>query len=275
MHPTRVAPGPFLRWVGGKQQLVKKLLSHLPSDHYKRRYIEPFLGAGSLFFSLLPRHARLSDANPHLIQTYEALRQCPLCVRKELLRHIDAHSPEHYYDVRDRYNQCTCTSASQAARFIYLNKTCFNGIFRVNTKGRFNVPVGSKKNIEVPSLDFLKTVASTLSKAQLEACDYSTALSKAKSGDFVYLDPPYPALNGTSYFSHYTKDRFDSSDQKALASKVCELHSRGAKFMMSNADVPYIRELYSDYRIYSIPVQRYVSCKGTRVSVGELIIKNY
>jgi DNA adenine methylase len=265
---------PFLRWAGGKRQLVPALLSHLPHDVVRMPYFEPFLGAGSLFFAVQPSGAVLGDANTQLIETYRALRDDPDGVRDELARLIGQHSKEHYYAVRATYNvgQSSC---SQAARFIYLNKTCFNGIFRVNTSGQFNVPKGGKDKLAMPSEEEYSLVSKSLSNSRLLAASYTETLSLAGCGSFAYLDPPYPPLNETAYFTHYTSDRFGHESQEALAEEVRKLHNRGVYFLMSNADTPVIRELYSGFVQESISVQRYVSCKGKRLRVSELLIWNY
>jgi len=156
-----------------------------------------------------------------------------------------------------------------------LNRTCFNGVFRVNTEGRFNVPYGDKPNPLFPSKSELDAIAFALKSAKLSVADYEKALSKVKEHEFVYLDPPYPPLNGTAFFTHYTADRFDSDNQERLAAMVRELDRRGASFLMTNADLPIIRRFYREFDITKISVTRYVSCKGARYRVAELVITNY
>lgn len=250
------------------------LLSQLPADITKRRYIEPFLGAGSLFFAVKPKRAILGDANKALIATYRAIRDDAPCVRHHLSRLVNSHSAASYYVVRDAYNKGTF-SPEQAARFLYLNKACFNGIFRVNLKGEFNVPKGSKDKLVIPEEAAFSSLASVLRKATFRPWPYQTTLKWAKAEDFVYLDPPYPALNGTAYFTHYTADRFDDKAQETLAAEVWNLHNRGIPFLMSNADVKVVRGLYSAFTITPVDVRRFISCKTDRVQVSELLIKNY
>lgn len=271
---TALRAKPFLKWAGGKRKLIPLLVSHLPKDISHRRYVEPFLGAASLFFEVGPDRALLSDANPFLIAAYVGIRDHADAVRKELREHIRLHSKLHYYQTRDCYNRLK-HSAAQTARFIYLNKTCFNGIFRVNTKGMFNVPKGSKDHPILPSREEFQAIADALSHADLSVGDFSTTLANVAPSDFVYLDPPYPALNGTAYFTHYTSDRFGSEAQEKLADEVKRVHNLGASFLMSNADVESIRTLYAGFDMISVPVQRFVSCKGKRTHVSELLIKNY
>ena len=272
---TLSTPEPFLRWAGGKRQLVHILRSELPKDISDRTYVEPFLGAGSLFFDVQPSEAILSDANESLIATYRQIKRSPKEVLLYLRKLIASHSSDHYYRVRKLYNSNARTSPEQAARFIYLNKTCFNGIFRVNVRGEFNVPKGSKEFVSAPSDDQLEAIRKALRRAKLNPCDYRQTLAAATERWFVYLDPPYPALNGTAYFTHYTADRFHNDQQKLLADECRRLHNLGALFLLSNADLPEIRKLYSGFRIESIPVRRYISCKGERLRVSELLIKNY
>lgn len=269
---TRIVP--LLRWIGGKQHLVRRLLPFVPPDYKQRCYREPFLGAASMFLALRPKRAYLADANQHLIRCYEAVRDTHQRVLAYPRDHGAKDCQEHYYAVREEYNR-RAPSAAQAARFLYLNRTCFNGIFRVNTRGQFNVPYGYKDHPIFPDRDGLATVSQALAKAKLTAIDYRKSLAAAKRGDFLYLDPPYPPLNGTSYFTHYTKDRFDADDQKALANSVCELDEKECLFMMSNADTRAIRRLYRNFHVTRLPVTRYVTCKATKHRVGELVITNY
>ncbi len=269
---TRIMP--FLRWIGGKQHLVRRLLPFVPVDYQQRCYREPFLGAASMFLALRPERAYLADANQHLVLCYEAVRDRHHRVSAYLRDHAAKDCPDHYYAVRQDYNRRS-PSAAQAARFLYLNRTCFNGIFRVNTRGEFNVPYGYKDHPIFPDRDVLATVSQALGKAELVAADYLDSLAVAEPGDFLYLDPPYPPLNGTSYFTHYTKDRFGADDQRALAESVCELDEQGCLIMMSNADTRMIRKLYRNFHVTRLPVTRYVTCKATRHRVGELVITNY
>lgn len=270
--PTRIQP--LLRWIGGKQHLLRRLVSFVPADYKKRCYREPFLGAGSMFLALRPERAHLADANQHLIRCYEAVRDSLNRVSAYLRDHAAKDCPDHYYTVREDYNRRPA-SVAQAARFLYLNRTCFNGVFRVNMRGKFNVPYGYKDHPVFPDREDLALVSQALAQAELAAVDYQDSLADAEPGDFLYLDPPYPPLNGTSYFTHYTKDRFDDDDQRALAESVCELDDQGCLFMMSNADTRMIRRLYRNFHITRLPVTRYVTCKATKHRVRELVITNY
>ena len=265
---------PFIRWAGGKQKIINKLLSFLPADIRSRNYKEPFLGAGSLFFAIQPENAILSDANEHLINCYRYIKSDSALVYRYLASHSRNTNKDYYYRIRKLYNESP-PSAAQSARFIYLNKTCFNGIFRVNKKNKFNVPYGWKEPPSLPSKAMLKKASIALKNAELLAWPFNSILNKVTANDFVYLDPPYPPLNGTSYFTHYTKERFGNDDQIQLAEFVYSISKIGAKFMMSNADTELIRELYNRYNIYDISVTRWITCKSKKHKVSELVITNY
>jgi DNA adenine methylase len=264
----------FLRWIGGKRQLTARLRPYLPENINDVRYHEPFAGAASLYFAIRPPRASLSDLNRHLIECYKQVRDNHSRIAAYLRVHARKNSKRYYYQVREQYNRCS-QGPAQAARFIYLNQTCFNGVFRVNTNGHFNVPYGDKPNPSFPTAARLRAIARALRGTQLFAEDFEVALRKVRKGDYVYLDPPYPPLNGTAFFTHYTADRFGAANQERLAQAVKRLHKRGARFLMTNAELPSIRRLYGGFRISKLEVTRYVSCKGTRHRVGELVITNY
>jgi|SRR5665648_299419 len=266
---------PFLRWAGGKQLMVGKIRAWLPSHVSSATYREPFVGAGSLFFALCPKRAVLSDLNAHLINCYVQVRSHPLEVAALLSVHRSRDSSDYYYEQRSAYNTDATDSPEQAARFIYLNRTCFNGIFRVNKQGKFNVPYGRKSRPILPSAHSLRRVSAALSGADLSADDFREAMGKAQRGDFVYLDPPYPPLNGTAYFTHYTVDRFGAEHQRSLAEAVHEIDRKGCRFLMSNADVDLVRELYGGFHLHELSVTRYITCSKKRHRVSELLISNY
>lgn len=265
---------PLLRWAGGKRQLLSLLMEFVPQDFSNGTYREPFLGAGCLFFALQPQKAVLSDANAYLISCYAHVRDNWAAVNRCLKLHAERTSKEHYYKTRTLYNRSPHSSA-QAARFIYLNKTCFNGIFRVNVKGKFNVPYGWKEPPALPTAEVLERASGALRRAELVSRGFDEALKEANPGDFVYLDPPYPPLNGTAYFTHYTMDRFTQLDQEKLASVVRHLDHVGCRVLMTSADIPLIRTLYKGFEIRSIPVTRFVTCKAIRHTVREVVITNY
>lgn len=266
---------PFLKWAGGKRQIIKQLRSLLPLDFRKRVYREPFLGGGSLFFDLKPSIAFLSDANKHLIMVYKYVRDEPELVSDYLREHARNNSKKYYYRMRDLYNKKKIHSAAQAARFIYLNKTCYNGIFRVNQKDLFNVPYGRYEATSLPTLDHLRKVSVVLQSKEIFVASFEKALERANKNDFIYLDPPYPPLNGTSCFNHYTADKFDDRQQEKLAATVKDLDAAGCFFMVSNAKTRKIQKLYKRFNIRTLPVTRFITCKSKRHKVQELIITNY
>jgi len=265
---------PILRWAGGKRQIISRLREFCPEDILLRPYCEPFLGAASLYLRVRPAQALLADANTHLIEMYRYIRDEPAEVSKQLAELALKDSQEWYYRVREEYNNSPA-SAAQAARFIYLNRTCFNGIFRVNKQGKFNVPYGFRRTPYFPSPETLLELSEGLSYADLQAGSYLQTLKRAQPGAFVYLDPPYPPLSDTANFAHYTMDRFNKLDQQALAVAVRDIDRRGCLFMMSNADTDFIRDLYSGYHIESLSVNRWITCKSKKHAVSEVIITNY
>lgn len=275
--PTSEKVRPFLKWAGGKRQILKELLKHLSPDIKDRTYREPFLGAGSLFFALQPSKAVVSDANEHLILCYRHVRDNPDLVFDYLREHTRNDCQDYYYKIRDLYNRkrSDTNSFTQAARFIYLNKTCYNGIFRVNRSGLFNVPYGRYETISLPTLEHLRKVSNALGSVKLLAKRFEKALENAAKEDFIYLDPPYPPLNGTSCFNHYTIDKFDDKQQEKLATVVKDLNAAGCLFMLSNADTPKIQELYKQFNIRPLSVTRFITCKKVRHKVRELVITNY
>lgn len=254
--------------------MIHKLLPYLPEDLGGVRYHEPFAGAASLYFALSPKKATLSDLNGHLIECYKQIRDNYPKVSTYLREHERQNDEDYYYAVRKRYNR-SAPGPAQAARFIYLNRTCFNGVFRVNTDGEFNVPFGDKPEPIFPDIRALASISRALDGTKLLVADYEGALKQPKKNEFVYLDPPYPPLNGTAFFTHYTADRFGHDNQLRLAKVVRDLDERGVRFLMTNADLPEIRQLYRGFTISELSVTRYVSCKGTRHRVGELVITNY
>jgi DNA adenine methylase len=255
--------------------LVDILKNYLPKEIAALRYHEPFLGAGSLFFSLKCRSASLADANRELIDVYRWIREAPELVHRHLMKLSSGHNVATYYTVRSDFNRCRRDTAIRSARFIYLNKTCFNGIYRVNMKGQFNVPFGRKDPMGLPTSADLLAISKSLRGANLSAQGFEESLEGLEEGDFAYLDPPYPALNSTAYFVHYTRRRFDWQLQKDLACQVRALDKKGARFLLTIADTRETRTLYKGFKVYTTSVTRFVTCKKAKASVQELIIRNY
>ena len=266
---------PLFRWVGGKQHLTHALARLLPNDLGNRLYREPFFGAGSLFFFVQPKRAVLSDLNVDLMNAYRSIRGNPVLVARYLRSHALLDSKAYYYKVREQYNRSQHDSAAQAARFLYLNRTCFNGIFRVNLAGKFNVPYGQKSHPIFPGSAHLRAGSTALHRARLRDDEFEAALEDVSAGDFIYLDPPYPALNGTSFFAHYTKSRFQRQDQERLAAQVRELDRAKCLVLVSNADLQWIRRLYRGFNQTPLAVTRYVRTGHEKHKVSELMITNY
>ena len=265
---------PFLRWIGGKQRLISELVASLPSDIAGATYHEPFFGAGAVFAAVRPAHSFISDANSHLVAMYDAVRNEPRKVFETLRRLARHHTEVDYYKVRSGYNRGNSPTL-QAARFIYLNRTSYNGIFRVNQNGQYNVPYGRLERAIIPSFATLSQWSAILHNAQLVARSFEKMVDDIHSGDVVYLDPPYPPTNGTAYFTHYTWDRFDIAKQRATADLAMILDHRGCRVMISNADTDGIRKLYKGWRIKRTRVARVVTARGVPYRARELILTNY
>lgn len=270
------SPKPFLRWAGGKTHSVPFLLQHLPSDFTEpHTYFEPFLGAGSLFFSLRPQKVVLSDNNKDLIESYKAIQKNPILISKYLSEYRRITSEHYYYQMRSKYNSSK-PSICRAALFIYLNKTCFNGIWRVNKKGEFNVPYGKQDHPSLPTKKEFIRISEALSQAEIVHCNYKDIINHMQKGDFTYLDPPYPPLNSTSNFTQYTAEGFTKEDHKELALFSRELTRRGCYVLISNSDTEYIRSLFKDdFHIFELEVTRLIRADGHRYKVRELAITNY
>lgn len=267
---------PFLRWAGGKIRSIPFLENHLPPNFsLMHRYYEPFIGAGSLFFHIKPSKAILSDNNKDLIECYETVQKRPDAISTYLEQYLSNTCEEYYYKMREKYNTSK-HSIARAALFIYLNKTCFNGIWRVNKKGEFNVPYGFKEPPALPSKEKLRNVSMSLSNVELIHSDYKEAVKNAKRDDFIYFDPPYLPINGTSCFTRYTIDRFTKDDHDELALLAKKLTSKGCYVLISNAESPYIRSLYEDdFNIFELEVTRWIRSDGKRYKVKEVAITNY
>lgn len=229
---------PFLKWAGGKRWLAEKHIARFPA--VRNRYLEPFLGSASIFFKLDPANAILSDANPRLIECYEQIATSPKIVEEILREHAAAHNTEHYYSVRAAtYHE----PAARAAQFLYLNRTCWNGLYRVNRKGEFNVPKGTKENVILTSDNF-NAVSKRLRNARLQCSDFEATIDEAVEGDLVYADPPYTVKHNFNGFLKYNENIFSWADQIRLRDAVVRAASRGARVVISNAAHSSVIELY-------------------------------
>jgi DNA adenine methylase len=232
---------PFLKWAGGKRWASEKLANHLPSDI--NRYFEPFLGGGALFFSLRPDNALLTDLNAALIQSYSAIKSDWRSVERHLRWFHQKQCRAFYYEQRARRYR---DISKEAARFIYLNRSCWNGLYRENLAGTFNVPIGTKQNIILPTDNF-EAVASALSTAELRCSDFEAAIDAAGDGDVVYADPPYTTAHNFNGFVKYNQKIFCWADQVRLKNACQRALLRGAHVLISNADHESVRALYSDF----------------------------
>jgi DNA adenine methylase len=267
-------PRPFLKWAGGKSQLLEQFRPLLPRPSSYERYIEPFVGSGALFFHLRPPAAQLSDVNREIVDCYRAVKARPTDVIRELEKH--RHDERHYYEVRAKV---PTKLAERAARTIYLNKTGYNGLYRVNASGRFNVPMGRYANPGFQSPMLFATIRAcsrALTSARLAPGDFATALKDAGRGDFVYLDPPYVPVSETADFTSYARGGFGWEEQERLAAVCRELWRRGAKIMLSNSDTESVRALYRDFRIDVVHASRSINSRGAkRGKVREVVVRNF
>ncbi len=274
---------PFIKWVGGKKGLISQLMPLLPKNF--NNYFEPFVGGGALFFELYSlgvlegKKVYLFDINEELINTYQVIKHFPSKLLDELKKFQQKHSKEFYYEVRewDRDNDFkNIDKVLRAARFIYLNKTCFNGLYRVNKKGFFNVPIGSYKSPKIYDEKLIMSASYALKDANIEVADFSRVLEVAKENDFIYFDPPYYPLSDTSNFTSYTDLVFLEDEQKRLYQVFKELDKKGCFVMESNSDTEFIKNLYQEYKIEIVYMHRFINSKKEgRGKISEVVIKNY
>ena len=271
---------PFVKWAGGKRQVINELLKYVPDEF--DTYYEPFVGGGALLFELSPKKAVINDSNEELMNVYNVLcneekfkKMCNL-----LNSYETKHNEEFYYNIRNKDRSKTAfnrlSDYTRAARTIYLNKTCFNGLYRVNSKNEFNVPFGKKTHVNTYEGSNLITVSNylTMNDVKILSVDFEEAVKDAKKGDFVYFDPPYDS--DTKSFTSYTETGFDKSEQTRLARVFKELDKKGVYVMLSNHSTVLVNELYKDYHIYTIEAKRNINANGKkRGKVEELIITNY
>ena len=259
---------PILKWAGGKTQLLKELIPKVPDTYGK--YIEPFFGGGALFFALCPENAVIADSNPELINMYQQVAESV----EEVIAHLRKYnnSSEEFYSVR-ALDWRDLPAIDAAARTIYLNKTCFNGLYRVNRKGQFNVPFGKYKNPNICDEDTLRRASELLKKATIVCGDYKQVLSEyACEGDFVFLDPPYLPISEYSDFKRYTKEQFYEEDHIELARTIEHLHETGCYSILTNSNHPLVHELYAKYPIEVIPTKRYISSSANSRRGEDVIV---
>ena len=269
---------PFVKWVGGKRQLLNEVEKHIPEQF--SRYYEPFVGGGAVLFYLQPKNAVINDSNEELVNLYNVIKESP----EELIEDLKKHKNEekYFYDIRgidrEREKYQVLTRIQRASRIIFLNKTCYNGLFRVNSSGEFNSPFGRYKNPNIVNDIIIRAVGNYLSKNNIQILntDYEKSLSKTRKGAFVYFDPPYYPISDSSSFTGYTKKGFDRTEQERLK-KVCDkLNDKGVNFLLSNSSTEFIRDLYKDYNIFSIKAKRAINSNGDgRGEITEVLVRNY
>ena len=259
---------PILKWAGGKTQMLGELMPRVPKTY--GRYIEPFFGGGALFFSLKPENAIIADSNPELINMYLQVANNVDDVIEYLQKY--ENTSEMFYEVRSLDWQ-TLPKAEAAARTIYLNKTCFNGLYRVNRSGQFNTPFGKYKNPKICDVDALRLASEALRKADILCGDYILVLEHyAQPGDFVFLDPPYLPISENSDFKRYTKEQFYEDDHVELAKMIGSLHERGCYVILTNSNHPLVHQLYEQYKIEVIQTKRHISCHGDTRKGEDVIV---
>lgn len=271
---------PFVKWAGGKRQIIDKLKQYVPDEF--NTYYEPFVGGGALLFELSPKNAVINDSNKELMNVYSVLcneeKFKKMC---SVLNSYEAnHSEEFFYELRNKdRNKKTFNRLSdytRAARTIYLNKACFNGLYRVNSKDEFNVPFGKKTKVNTYDGSNLITVSNylTMNNVKIQCVDFEESVKTAKKGDFVYFDPPYDS--DTATFNSYTEEGFGKDEQRRLATVFNDLDERGVYVMLSNHNTILVKELYKDYHIHVIEAKRNINSNGKkRGKVEEVIITNF
>ena len=271
---------PFVKWAGGKRQILDKLKEHLPEDY--DTYYEPFVGGGALLLDLLPEKAVINDSNYELMNVYACIQDEDKLKKmtKELDSYETKHSEEFYFEIRnkdkDKLKFGKMADYKRAARTIYLNKACFNGLYRVNSKNEFNVPFNKKEKVNTYEGSNIEAIHYYLNyrNVTLKSCDFEEAVKDAKKGDFIYFDPPYDS--DTETFNSYTKDGFGKEEQVRLARVYKELSDRGCYVMLSNHNTKLINELYDGFNIHVIEAKRNINANGKkRGKVEEVIITNY
>lgn len=268
----------FLKWAGGKNQLLSQYSKLFPQDFDK--YIEPFLGSGAVFFyikkNLNPREIILADVNKDLINCFKIVQNDVEKLISQLKKHKKKHSAEYYYKHRN-FIQKNISDIGKAAWFIYYNKTCWNGLYRVNSNGTFNVPISDKiKNNGIFNRKVLREASAMLQGVTLKVQSFEKVTNIARRGDFVYLDPPYYPASQTSNFTSYTKDSFSEKDQIKLSKVYKKLDRKGCLLMLSNSDSPFIKNLYDGHRIEKVCARRIINCNAEkRGPVEEIVVMNY
>jgi len=277
----KIKAKPFLKWVGGKGRLLTELRKYYPKDF--KNYFEPFVGGGAVFFDINTKRAYLNDINITLISTYKIIRDNKDEVIKILFNLEKKYKllneekrKDFYLKIREKYNELESGIFEKSIYFLFLNKTCFNGMYRENSKGRFNVPFGKYKNPTIIDIDNIIKVSEFLKNVEFTSLSFEKAIYRAKKGDFIYFDPPYYPLNSTSNFTSYSVEGFIEKEQEKLKEIFDMLDRKGCYVMLSNSYNTYIKNLYSKYYKHEIMASRAINCKASsRGKIKEYIITNY
>ncbi|MDR3193650.1 MAG: DNA adenine methylase [Treponema sp.] len=272
---------PYLKWAGGKRQLLPAIEKNLPADMAARAYYEPFVGAGAVLFHLLPRKAVINDSNTQLIATYRAVKEHVDALIELLEEHRRKNSEAYYYQIRNLDRDAGAFKAlgdvEKAARLIFLNKTCYNGLYRVNSRGLFNVPYGKYRNPLIGEEAVLRRISAYLNGNDVTVLnrDFEAALPEAGSPSFIYFDPPYHSPDKSS-FTGYQAGGFGDDEQRRLRDVFVRMTGRGALCLLSNADTEFIRDLYRDFEIVPVRARRPINSDPSgRGGVGEILVKNW
>lgn len=274
---------PLIKWAGGKRQIAAELFSRFPPDWNRGTYIEPFIGGGAMFLHAAPARAIIADLNSRLYCFYLQVKVNPEILYSGIVEIADRFNAveesakkDFYLSLRTKYNESAVDSFESATLLYALNKLCFNGLYRENSKGGFNVPFGQKKQLPYIDEENLYLISRVLADTLILNADFETTIGKAVQGDFVYLDPPYIPIDATSSFTSYHSNGFEIGEQERLASAMLNMQSTGTNAMCSNSDTPLTREIFRELNIEVIQAPRMVSAKASgRGSVSELVITNY
>ena len=279
MAKKNILLSPILKWVGGKRQLLKEIIPLLPKKI--TTYVEPFVGGGALLFELQPSKAIINDYNIELMNVYNVVKENPDKLLELLEYHSQHNSEEYYYQIREldrKSDYKELSDVEKASRIIYLNKTCFNGLFRVNQAGQFNSPYGRYKNPNIVNKPTVLAMSDFFNSKNIKMMtgDYKLALKGLRKGSFVYFDPPYMPISSSSSFTGYTENGFDKEEQIQLKKECDKLNARGIKFLLSNSDHPFIRELYAEYEIITVTAKRSINSNANRRGeITEVLVRNY
>ncbi len=267
---------PILKWAGGKRQLLPQILATFPNDYGKRAYHEPFIGGGAVFFKIAPSSGSINDVEARLVNLYRVVRDKPEELIEMAKRYI--HAEEEFYKLRERFNQPDLSDVEEASLLLYLNKTAFNGLYRVNSKGHFNVPFGRYKNPKIVPENRIRQASVLLKNVEIFNKDFTYIIDHSNEGDLVYFDPPYLPVSKTAHFTAYSSKGFNLDDQERLRDTCISLDEKGVLFVLSNSYIEPILELYQNveqFRIEIVKAKRAISSKAsTRGAINEILVTN-